>query len=677
MTAIHDLRPISGAEAVSVADARSKNVAAAPHLKYRPDIDGLRAIAVVSVVFFHAFPEAIPGGYVGVDIFFVISGCLISSILFAELAEGRFSIVAFYARRVRRIFPALACCLAAVLAYGFIALTPAELAQLSKHAFFGAASLANISFWLQTGYFDGAATTKPLLHLWSLGVEEQFYIVWPVLLWLAYRARLKISVLIAVLFALSFATNIALSRTNISDAFYLPMPRFWELLAGAALAIASPAIISPRARSVISGLGLLALIAALALLEPATRFPGWFALLPVLGASAIILAGPYAILNRALSHPALVKIGLISYPLYLWHWPLISYAYIIRLGKPPTLLMAAGLVVLSALLAWLTYRLIESPIRFGSRKNKLTWLAAGMLSGVGVAALVIWLFNGFPQRSPDIDLQEIAAAKADGSFKPTPGMVVTDRDWILTARLGEGSKSVIFAGDSLLFQYGPRVQELSDQGKLTAKTIFVTGPRCPPVPGVIQLDQFARCAKLPDVVAKLVLLEAIKVVVLGAAWSGYSEDWMSAERDGVTAKLNTALGQDLFYQNLEQYVKSLQAAGAKVYLILGQPINMRFDPDKMVKRSITGVSFPPDVEKPVSVSELRSTQNYSDSRLREVVDLTGGAELLNPFPDICGSSEQCSPFFENRRPKYTDFTHLRPTFVRDHIHFLDQILTAP
>src|SRR3954449_6736903 len=164
--------------------------------KYRPDIDGLRAFAVLSVVLYHAFPRVFPGGYVGVDIFFVISGFLISSILFTEMTEGRFAFTIFYGRRIRRIFPALAICLAAVLAYGFVVLTPPELAQLGKHVFFGAGFLSNMVLWSESGYFDSAATYKPLLHLWSLGIEEQFYIIWPVLLWMVFRIKAKVGRLI-------------------------------------------------------------------------------------------------------------------------------------------------------------------------------------------------------------------------------------------------------------------------------------------------------------------------------------------------------------------------------------------------------------------------------------------------------------------------------------------------
>src|SRR5579872_64412 len=178
------------------------------HDGYRPDIDGLRAFAVFSVVLYHAFPHVVRGGYVGVDLFFVISGFLISSILLKEISDGTFSFAAFYGRRIRRIFPALAVCLAAVLAYGFVPLLPSELMQLGKHVFFGTAFLSTAAIWNETGYFGISATLKPLLHLWSLGVEEQFYILWPAILWIAFRRKAAIGRLVCLLFLASFSINI-------------------------------------------------------------------------------------------------------------------------------------------------------------------------------------------------------------------------------------------------------------------------------------------------------------------------------------------------------------------------------------------------------------------------------------------------------------------------------------
>jgi peptidoglycan/LPS O-acetylase OafA/YrhL len=653
--------------------------ASTPHVtdNYRPDIDGLRAFAVLSVVLYHAFPKVVTGGFVGVDIFFVISGFLISKILFTEMTEHRFSFTTFYGRRIRRIFPALAVCLAAVLAFGFVSLMPSELAQMGKHAFFGAAFLSNKVLWSESGYFDNAATYKPLLHLWSLGIEEQFYIVWPALLWVVFRLKAKVGRLLAVLFLTSFTINVALSITNISADFYLPVSRFWELLAGAGLAWRRKIVLSLNVRSWISFAGLGALVTSAAFFTADMRFPGWLALLPVAGAAAVILAGPEAAVNRIVfSNRAVVFIGLISYPLYLWHWPLISFASVIRLGKAPTPLMATALVAASFLLAWATYRFIEYPIRFGAHRHRRTQIVAVCMVALGASGLAVWARNGFPERFPTlpgIDIRKIGNAKLDANFKPTRGMEVSDHGWALVTHLGHGDRKVALSGDSQLFHYGPRVQQLADEGQLAANTYFVTGPRCAPVPGVIQRDKFARCANLPGILIDLVRREKVQSVVLGAAWAGYSEEGMLIEREGSRVPLNTTEGMDAFYANLEDYVRLLQGQGANVYLVLGVPTHHRFNPGEMVTRSLTGFRIAPDVEKAIPTAGLRAVHATADAKLRTVGE-HAGATLLDPLPDICGSGDGCSLFFGTGEPKFSDNVHLRPVFVREHLRFLDPLL---
>jgi len=643
---------------------------------YRPDIDGLRAFAVLSVVLYHAFPSVVQGGYVGVDIFFVISGFLISSILFKELREDRFSLTAFYERRVRRIFPALAVCLAAVLAYGFIVLMPFELAQLGKHVFFGASFLSNVALWSETGYFDTAASLKPLLHLWSLGVEEQFYIFWPALLWMTFRSKAPVGLLLSVLFVASFATNILLSAISPSADFYLPVSRFWELLAGAALAWRRDLDLTQYVRSWISVAGAVALLASVTLFTTGMHFPGWPALLPVAGATALILAGPDAVVNRiVLSNRAAVFVGLISYPLYIWHWPLISYALVIRMEKPLPPLMAAALVVSSFLLAWATYRFIEQPIRFGPHRHRRTVITCICMAALGAAGLLTWVNKGFPERFPPypdgLDIRKISAAKLDPIYRPTRGMDVVDQHTILVSHLGRGERKVALAGDSMLQHYGPRVQQLADEGRLAANIYFVTLPSCAPVSGYIDSS---RCFIMPDLLAELVQRERIQSVVLGALWMGYNGEKQLIEREGRRLPLNTAEGKDAFFANLEDYVRRLQGYGSEVYLILGVPGPAAgFTPSLMITRSLTGFQIAPDFDKPLSVAELRAAHAAVDAKLRMIAERTG-AVLLDPFPDICGTGESCSPLFGAGEPKFSDGMHLRPVFVQEHLRFLDILL---
>jgi peptidoglycan/LPS O-acetylase OafA/YrhL len=361
-------------------------------LKYRSDIDGLRAIAVLSVIGFHVAPGTFGGGFVGVDIFFVISGFLISTIIIQGLAENRFSYLSFYARRIRRIFPALLLLLICVAALGWFLLLPEELWQLAKHAASASAFVANYAYLNESGYFDSDAVTKPLLHLWSLGVEEQFYICWPLLLWL-FWGRVNIFALVLAIGAASFALNVIEFHRDPYTAFYSIQTRAWELAIGslvAALPLAGDRFISryhAYSRRVgnnrLSICGAALIFASIFLFSQATLFLGYAMVLPTLGALLLILAGEKAWFNRqVLSNPLLVWFGLISYPLYLWHWPLISFAWIVE-GPGVSRMLRVAAVAASVVLAWLTYRFVEQPIRYGVRGNLAP---IGLLASMALAA---------------------------------------------------------------------------------------------------------------------------------------------------------------------------------------------------------------------------------------------------------------------------------------------------
>ncbi|WP_217425428.1 acyltransferase family protein [Polynucleobacter tropicus] len=348
------------------------------HPKYRSDIDGLRAIAVLSVLIFHAFPEWLSGGFVGVDVFFVISGYLISTIIFENIDQQRFSFKAFYIRRINRIFPALILVLIASYAFGWLNLLADDFAQLGKHIAGGAGFVSNLILWNESGYFDKAAEVKPLLHLWSLGIEEQFYIFWPLLMvWISRWPKRVLPIIILVAIA-SFALNVAMIGVDPVATFYSPFTRFWELLIGSLLAYAilySPALagISNGQRrfaavaSATSVLGLGLILFAIFALNQKSQFPGWWALLPTIGAALLIAAGPHAWCNRyILSLRVMVWVGLISFPLYLWHWPLLALARI-QEGGNLSIENRTILVLVSIVLSWLTYRFIEKPIRFHAK----------------------------------------------------------------------------------------------------------------------------------------------------------------------------------------------------------------------------------------------------------------------------------------------------------------------
>ena len=385
-----------------------------PSDRYRPDIDGLRAVAVMLVVNFHAFPEAMPGGFIGVDIFFVISGFLITGIVARELDRQRFSLVGFYNRRIRRIFPALIVVLAATLVLGWLWMLPAAYAQLSADVFASAAFFSNIALLLQSGYFDIESGKKPLLHLWSLGIEEQFYLFWPLILMLAARLRLSILAAASVIALASFVLNVALIGSNPVATFYLPFTRAWELLAGGALACGWSRISQTAgASNWRAAVGLLLIAAAAAVLDTHRAFPGWWALLPVAG-SVLLLSAPAAWgCRRVLASRPLVWIGLISYPLYLWHWPLLVFFGIVK-PEPLTPNERELILLASALLAWLTYRLVEMPFRF-SRPSalRIAGLSAGMVL-IAAAGVVVFAGRGFDSRLPP-EIREMADVRTDPS----------------------------------------------------------------------------------------------------------------------------------------------------------------------------------------------------------------------------------------------------------------------
>ncbi|MEO0761148.1 MAG: acyltransferase, partial [Pseudomonadota bacterium] len=330
-------------------------------LRYRADIDGLRSIAVLPVVAFHFGIAAAPGGFVGVDVFFVISGYLITSIIARECAEGRFSLLDFYERRARRILPALFAMIAAVVVIGWFLFLPREFFDLAKSVGAATVFLANVLFYLSAGYFDAASYTKPLLHTWSLGIEEQFYIVIPLLFmalaWMGWKATAWIAAITVASLALSVATTEAMPQA----AYYLLPWRAWELGLGALLALGvAPPLRTAAAREAAAAIGVVLILGAVVLLDKSVPFPGWAALAPCLGAALLIHAGAGGTtrVGAVLASAVPVWIGKLSYSLYLWHWPVVVF-FVYREMRMPTLVEAAVLFAVSLALAFASLKLVE------------------------------------------------------------------------------------------------------------------------------------------------------------------------------------------------------------------------------------------------------------------------------------------------------------------------------
>lgn len=392
------------------------------HPKYRPDIDGLRAIAVLSVVFFHAFPNVFPGGFIGVDVFFVISGFLISSILYKGLDNGSFSFFDFYSRRIRRIFPSLITVLLFCILIGWVVLLPDEYMQLGKHIVGGSAFVSNFMLLGEAGYFDETAINKPLLHLWSLAIEEQFYIVWPLILFALWKIKINIGKVTVIALIISFLLNLFFIYKSQPLTFYSPQTRFWEILSGGLLAWvtinkkhlilklnSSEKILSLKINThksiftkitdnTYSIIGIVLLFIGFVFINESVKFPGFYAAIPVVGAILLILAGPNAWFNKmVLSNRIIVWFGLISFPLYLWHWPLLSFAHIMESGTP-SVAIRLSLVVLSIFMAWVSLHFIENKIRKGSFFKVKTIFLLVVMACLGACGYVVTSSNGFPSR---------------------------------------------------------------------------------------------------------------------------------------------------------------------------------------------------------------------------------------------------------------------------------------
>ncbi len=380
-------------------------------LNYRRDIDGLRAVAVLPVVIFHA-GIGLGGGFVGVDVFFVISGYLITSLLVADIEADRFSILGFYERRARRILPALFAMMVIVTLAATALFIPEDLDAFGKSLAAAALFVSNVWFFSELGYFTEAAELKPLLHTWSLGIEEQYYLVFPLLLWVLYRAlrALRVFAVLALLTAVSFALSVWATAEAPDAAFYLPQYRMWELFLGSLLAMAAasgwlkPLAGRPWQASLLAVAGLVAVLVAVVAFGPETRFPGVAALLPCIGALLMIATGDIAKtpVSRLLSTAPFVFIGRISYSVYLWHWPVLSLRFYVT-GRAPTVLEGLVCVALSIALGYLSWRFIEAPFRDRHRLGR-GQILSGALAGLVVAVMVggvIAKTNGLPGRMSD------------------------------------------------------------------------------------------------------------------------------------------------------------------------------------------------------------------------------------------------------------------------------------
>lgn len=570
-------------------------------LKYRPDIDGLRAIAILGVLVYHLAPRLLPGGFVGVDVFFVISGFLISSLIDRDCQSGTFSIARFYERRIRRIIPALFAMMAVVLAASWILLLPEDLTALGKAMRYTVIAMPNVHFQRITDdYFNESVFQSPLLHTWSLGVEEQFYLVFPLLLWAFYRCgksrRIRVMTLL-VLFLASLVASARMVPLDPMEAFYLLPYRAWELLLGALLALGGMAAPEGRRQNIAGVAGISLIAGSMIFFDKATPFPGLFALLPCVGAVLLIWSGsrPGAWSGRMLAQKPVVFVGLISYSLYLWHWPLIALVkYCSAYNGPVVLAAFAG----SLILGYLSWRWIERPFRnpqLGSRARVFAfWGMASLLLMAGD----FWIGKkeGFPTRfSPQV-VHFLSFKKKPSYWKESPADKSPHNARVFGA---PGTvPTIALWGDSHGTAILPGLEAAAkEQGKSFRK--FGMGALAP-IAGVVQgsnRDQSSEITYSQSVLELLVADPSIRTVILHARWSLYNKGQNELNQttgEPLRGQLSaTPEALESFYAaRIRETVDRLLASGKKIVLIYPIPevgVNV---PDVLAKYALAGKPIP-------------------------------------------------------------------------------------
>ena len=632
-------------------------------LTYRRDIDGLRAVAVLAVIGFHAFPSWVPGGFAGVDVFFVISGFLISHQLFAACDRGSFSIRDFYVRRVRRIFPALILVLAATAAFGWIALTPPEFTSLQQHLAASAFFSNNFLLWYESGYFDAPSKAKPLLHLWSLGVEEQFYIVWPWLIYWCWRRRRNRASMIGAITILSFATSVAMvSRGWTAAAFYMPHSRLWQLAAGAWLASVTLGdtgqlrqwVTNRTIANTMAILGATLVVAGFMTLgATSASYPGWAALVPTIGTLLIIAAGSAWMNRRLLGASVPVFIGLISYPLYLWHWPMLSFLSITEQGQAPRALVL-GALALSFVLATVSYLFVERPVRSWIRTTTpLRAAAIALLLLVMGVTMVGATMTGrlvppgsvaaIPDEKAPVTLNDRACRALTGLRGGYCQQFIDGPAPIHTALFGDSHAAHLFPG------LGAR---LRDKGE---NLIMVGEPLCPPFLKIARVTETgdSTCAAMNtqafDYIAAARNIRHIVVAFRGGIYEGKDAIGSTARVPGTSI-----LGQPALEAGITETVRQLIALGKRVTLVLPVPA-LRFEMSECLGRpwaiSTRPLRTPCAEPKPEVVAQQSWYRHFVSEFAKQFP-----VAVVDPLTALC--DDQYCWAVVGGQPRYSDNNHL-------------------
>lgn len=629
-------------------------------LAYRPDIDGLRAIAVTAVLIFHFFPESLRGGFVGVDVFFVISGFLVTGIVCKGLDARRFSFADFYRKRVRRLFPSLILSISACLLAGWFLMPSDELSLLGKHIFAGSTFFSNILLYSESGYFDGNSDLKPLLHLWSLGVEEQFYLFWPLLLWIlsiGKKSRFIIPSLV-ITCAVSLLLNLFLVRNSPSFTFYMLPTRLWELALGGILTLFPfhQVPIVQKFKNSISFLGLATVTISFFLINGEKLFPGAWALLPVLGTTLVILAGPSAAVNGFLSRPSLVFIGLISYPLYLWHWPLVAFARL-HYGEAPQVSIRIALIITAFALAAFSYLKVEKPLRDFKATNSMAFKLCAAVAFLGICGVWIWNQGGFPGRNPAIEAGRKTAAPFRSNRKNPENPVCSEQFRnVEMCAITDPSRSptILVVGDSHAEHLFPGLSEvLSSRGE---NVLMLARSGTVPLWKVVSVRR--PDSNLDDIFEYAERTPTLHTILLGGFWESYFEKNGARHPGGLYKNhiYDSLATEDkdesaVFKRGLSRTIEKLIPLGKKIAVFLDIPI-LPFHIEKCLPRPYYSIeencSFP--------IEQGITTQGSARTFIQETLKSYPAIKIYDPYPFLCPAGT-CS-LLQDEQIVYSDNFHL-------------------
>ena len=635
-------------------------------LVYRRDIDGLRAVAVLAVVLFHFGVPGFSGGFVGVDVFFVISGYLITSIIWRQREAGRFSFVEFWARRARRILPALFVLLAAVLVAGWFLMAPKDYEELGRSVRYQVMFVSNLLFMRQEGYFDAASDLKPLLHTWSLAVEEQFYIVFPLILTLLSSRFRHWRMALFSLLLISFGLSVWAVAHHPEKAFFLLPMRAWELLAGAMLAIAPERKkrLTQTAAQCFSLLGLALILVAVFGYDKSTPFPGAAALLPVLGVVALIWANEHRStwVGQFLSTRLMVGLGLISYSWYLWHWPVFvfgSYASVDDFSPALT----AALIALTLILGYLSWRFVETPFRerrlLAGRRQSLIAAAVGIVV-LGLAGQALRWTDGLPSRLSEQALQYANASK----WRPELMACITDdkspadTPFCRYGALDRPAQLLVW-GDSHATALIPALDESAQQYGVTVMLASSAG--CLPLQG---LEHGERCAQYNRRVEQTLNSEPVGDVMLVARWSLYLDGDAKGDKGhalkAADGHYDRAVAEQRLADGLRTRINELRTAGHRVWLMKEAPLQP-FNPPYRLSR--LAMLHQPTAGTGFALSEHLKQKAFINQLFAQLAANDPGVKVFDPTPQLCDDTGLCRAE-QDGHSLYTDDNHLSEVGAR-------------